>query len=376
AVQAQCLALNKVFVEVGRLAPGKLQQVPVVVQGEEDAGTSAFTIDLAEKFVAEHFDRMKRSLLSQNRLNSSKALKDARSALIEQLDLAKCTREIEQVRVMSAAASAFVAMGQLPKKLNPVIRSIMDSIKTEDIEYLQHRSANAVADLIETCSTSGKIVAVDKLIKNLCRFLCVDTSESPEFFRNESLKDIILSLKRDEERGPKDTLNREAEVKAARIKRRGAQFALAELCTRFGGDLLSKVPKLHECMIQPLTANFALPDHVQHFEPEVGQDIVDSLSILRSLIPQIHHDLHPQIIEVFPHIIKALESTFSVIRHAAARGFAAICKYIPIKGLQIVIETILPMLNDADNVKRRQGAIEFIFCKHSFAALKLNLDLV
>ena len=118
---------------------------------------------------------------------------------------------------------------------------------------MQKRSAYSIASLISFCSSNNRKAAAEKLTKNLNAFLCVDTSEVPEFHRNAGLEDIILSLRKEEDR--KDHADQaafERESREARIKRRGAKEALEQLALTFGPRLFESVPKLRECIQEPL----------------------------------------------------------------------------------------------------------------------------
>jgi len=79
----------------------------------------------------------------------------------------------------------------------------------------------------------------------------------PEFHRNASLEDAILSLRKEEDRKDhQDQAAFEREAKEARIKRRGAKEALEQLAVRFGNTLFDNVPKLKECIEEPLKQAF------------------------------------------------------------------------------------------------------------------------
>lgn len=122
---------------------------------------------------------------------------------------------------------------------------------------LQKRSASSIASLVSFCSLTGRKGAAEKLTKNLNAFLCVDTSEVPEFHRNAALEDVILSLRKEEDRKDhQDQVTFEREAREAKIKRRGAKEALEQLSLGFGYSLFENVPKLKECIEDPLKQVF------------------------------------------------------------------------------------------------------------------------
>lgn len=122
------------------------------------------------------------------------------------------------------------------------------------------RSARAIAAFIELCSMPNSPVKTnpsDKLVKNLCTFLCQDESRTPIFARGKSVKRGILTLVHNPARGEatkesKDMIVETDAVKSARLVYRGAQMALSQLAATFGDDLLDKVPKLWSCMTEAL----------------------------------------------------------------------------------------------------------------------------
>ncbi|GAO48421.1 hypothetical protein SAICODRAFT_21270 [Saitoella complicata NRRL Y-17804] len=364
-VRGQCHALHNTFIQDGKIKPSSVPTIAVVVQGEPEAGPNAFSLEDAEKIVSVEFDKLKKMIKGPDKIMSAKPLADAKASALNAIAEAREAKEKHDVMVFAAAAAAYVAMGQLPAKLNPVIRSIMDSIKKEENTVLQRRSAAAVATLVELCATGGKGAASDKMIKNLCAFLCVDTSETPEFMRHIKLQDVIFSLKKeDREAAMPETGEHEREAREARTKRRGAQAALEEMAERFGMQLFEKAKKLRDCMFEPLSKAFSgpqLPAEISDPQSAFGQEVVDGFSVLKALVSKIHPDLCGSVVQQFPLIIKALEAPYSVIRYAASKSFATVCKTSTIEGMQAVIEKVLPMVSDPHNVKRRQGGMECIY---------------
>ena len=93
--------------------------------------------------------------------------------------------------------------------------------------------------------TSSKKVVVDKVVGNLVKFYCADSSETPEFHYHEKVGDGVLSLRKDEDIADhKDPAKFEREARAARLQRRGAQEALDGLSLVFGASLFKDVPVL------------------------------------------------------------------------------------------------------------------------------------
>src|SRR5271169_6133657 len=237
-------------------------------------------------------------------------------------------------------------------------------MQTEENEALQKRSANAIAQLISICVKQGRTKVSDKLIKNLSAFLCVDTTETPEFHPYQELEESILSLKREEEKKtPKDLATFAKAANEARIKRGGAQAALEELSTAFGAELFTKVPRMKECMSAFTIKGFSegFPDDITCDSSTFGQSIIDEFSVLRTLLAKLHPHLIIQLEDMYPHMVQAIQCRFSVIRFAAARCFASMCKANLTSGMKFMVESILPIVTDQHDIKRRQGATECIY---------------
>lgn len=130
---------------------------------------------------------------------------------------------------------------------------------------LQARSASAIATFIDICSSPASTLRTnpsDKIVKNLCTFLCQDVSRTPIFATSKSTSTGIFSLEFKPARGlavkeTKESLRVSDEAVAAKLVFRGAQLALSELADRFGENLLERVPKLWGCMSDALLTTFA-----------------------------------------------------------------------------------------------------------------------
>lgn len=365
AVRTQCQSLFNVFVDAGKVSRSKIPTIAVVVQGEPGAGPDAFSLQTAYKLGTETFEKLKRGMSTANRITASQVLNDANRNVMHAIEEAEAIRAARDISIHAACASSYVYLARLPKKLNPIIRSMMESIKGEEEQLLQKRIALSVANLVTSFMEVGKTSAADKIIKNLCGFLCVDTSEVPEFHHNEALEDVILSLRKEESKvDVADAIAHQRDVKAARIKRLGGRTVLQILAERDGSSLFTLLPKLKDCMFGPLvylSTPDQLPSDLKSPESTVGQEIIDALSVIRALLPFVSADLYKEFLPYFRPIENTLSSKFSVLRYAAAKCFATICSVITMEGMTSLVEHILPMVSDALNLHSRMGAIECIY---------------
>lgn len=362
--RAQCHSLLNTFRDHAHVAPSRLPTLAVVVQGDPEAGPNAFSLADAEKIIGSDFDRLKKNLTPAQRITATQVLTDTRTTAQYAVDEARAMREQRDMRVLAAAAGALVAMRDIPKKPGHIIKSMMDSVKKEENVELQQRSATAVASLIEHYTAATKRGPVDKIIGNLVKYCCVDTSETPEFLHNAQLEKSILSLRKEEDRRDHpDAAKFEREAKEARIMRRGAKDTLEQLTVKFGPQLMEKIPNLAALVERPLKDAMEgdLPDNITNPDNELGQEVVDGLSTLRALLPKFDPGLYPWVIGLMPLIAKALQCRLAVIRYAAAKCFATICSVITVDGMTMLVEKVLPTINNSLDVHHRQGAIECIY---------------
>ncbi|KAG5519323.1 hypothetical protein PMAC_001948 [Pneumocystis sp. 'macacae'] len=353
-LRSQCYALCNTFIENGNLEPSDIPHISMVVQGEVNAGSDAFSLKDAEKIVDDDFNRLQNMILPIYKAHAYKTLVEAQKNVRDAIKIAKNAKFLNDVQIMAAIACTLVSTKELPKKLNPIIRAIMDSIKNEESLVLQTHSAKSLTDLVDLCASSHP-GAIDKLINNLCTFLCLDTSEIPEFYCNKTLQKCILSLKKDQEDQCSKDISYEKNSKEVYIKKNGARLVLINIAKTFGKNLFEKIPRLYACIFKSIELVFnedsGLLKDVNEQNSVLGQNIIDGLSILRILVSYFSESLYPL----------ALECEFSVVRYAAARCLATICSVITIEAMNEVISHVLPLLKDADNVIRRQGAVELIY---------------
>lgn len=363
-VRAQCTQLLNTFRDVGKVSQSRLPVLAVVVQGEAEAGPDAFSIQTAEKCVNEDFERLKKAMAAGQRLIATQALNEARENVKEVIDTANTLKEQRDVRIRAAAASALVSMKVSPKKPSHIIKGMMDSIKKEENVELQQRSAASVARLVQLFAEGGRSGPAQKVVSNLTKFSCIDTSETPEFSPNAAFTNNILSLRKEEDRRDHpDAAKFAQEAKAARITRRGAKEALEQLSAIFGINLLEKVPTLRSIMEDPLQHAFAgdLPADCRDPEQQVAQAAIDGMSVLRALTPTLNKGLYPFVIQLMPLIIKALHSELSVFRYMAAKCLATVCSVITVEGMTMLVEKVLPSISNPIDLNFRQGAIESVY---------------
>ena len=363
--RARCQALLNVFREQGKVPLSKIPKIPVIVQGDKQAGPSAFSVANAETIVDHDFERIKRSMSSAQRLTSAQALNEGRAEVVAGVEEAQKAKSARDVQVRAAASGALIAVREIPKKPGKLIKGLMDSVRAEENVDLQLRSCRSVASLLEYYASGAAPSKgpAEKIVGNLVKFYCIDTSDTPEFVPNAELRDAILSLRKEEDhKDHQDTVKYEAEARAARNTRRGAKETLDRLSMSFGPDLFNHAPTIRAKIEGPLQRTFAEASaEAESISPEHGQDTVDAFSILRLLLPTLHADLHPFVEDMLPFVLRALRSPYSVFRYAAAKCFATLCNVWTVKGMTILVEKVLPSIGNPLYLEYRQGAIETVY---------------
>lgn len=363
-VHSEVRALFSAFTTEGKVKKDRIPDLPSRV--DPLGGGDAFTLDTARRAVGPTFDALTGLVKAKAALAN---LRDRQKKVLASVGYFGAMKERLDVQVAAGVAGALIALGTMPPKLGPVVKAVMDAIKKEESELLQTRAAESVGALVAFCCSPNFSLPVnptDKVLKNLFTFLNSDVSVTPVFSTNT---DDILSLKdvpppQQTKKGIAAPEETEEQI-AARIMRRGALGALGAIARRFGPELFTTVPKYWEgisAALQMADSDVATLDArlAPEGEPAKGQDLIDTLTSLRLVAPQLDPKLHSQVDGLFPPLIVALQSSFTVVRNAAARTVAALCDVATEEAMRIVVDGIVPLVGDAERVHSRQGAVEAI----------------
>ncbi|KAJ7915484.1 SNF2 superfamily chromatin remodeling protein [Mycena leptocephala] len=330
-------------------------------------------IDVAQNAVGALYTRLKDSL-GRTKKRELGVIAEKRLKIVASIERYVDVKAQHDIRVSAAFAAAFVAFRSTPDKVSPVVKGIMNGIKNEDNIDLQTRSAVAVASFIEFCTRHNISQPPDKIVKNLCTFLCQDVEQTPAFALTRKLTEGILSFQdankaatNGKEVKDKDKIAdapKPDEASKTRLSRRGAGLAFDQLSAKFGARLLDVIPNMWQFMAGGLISAFQ-PDSPaesdDRIQKEFGQDVIDSLSVLEAVVPTFHPDLWPKLAETFPMMHIALTSRFAIIRQSAARCFATLCDVMTSEAMRYVIENIVPLLGDPLVLANRQGATELMY---------------
>ncbi|KAJ1024814.1 hypothetical protein NDA16_002854 [Ustilago loliicola] len=381
-IQAECQGLYNSFQRDAKVPKAKIPALPTTV---DPLGmmVDAFTIDTAKHVAQSGFE----TLLSQSGSKAKKAalplLEDRQRKLIAAIGFYQANKEKQDTQVFASIAGAVISLKVLPSKLNPVIRSIMNSVKFEENLDLQTHSARSVAKLIEYCvSPVAKSNPSDKIVKNLCAFVCQDTTRVAIFANSKNEREGILSINEPAvvAKGPgrtstKDEAVESEEVLQGKLIRRGAVAALVQLADLFGERLFDVVPMLWQCMSSALLSTFgstaAEADAKIAQQDDLGQSILDACAILDVNLPNLKGQLCDKVVELLPALTLAIQSGFAVIRSAAAKCFAVVASCLTEVALKHVVEQVVPLVADATSITNRQGSVELIY--HTVQQLDLKI---
>ncbi|KAB1271235.1 TATA-binding protein-associated factor 172 [Camelus dromedarius] len=326
--------------------------------------------------------------------------------------------QVLQLRVHTFAACAVVSLQQLPEKLNPIIKPLMETIKKEENTLVQNYAAQCIAKLLQQCTTRTPCPN-SKIIKNLCSSLCVDPYLTPSVTcpvptqsgqenskGSNSEKDGmhhtvtkhrgIITLYRHQKAAFAITSRRGPTPKAVKaqiadlpaggsgnilveldeaqkpylVQRRGAEFALTTIVKHFGGEMAVKLPHLWDAMVGPLRStidinNFGVPaDGKSLLEKGDGsaQELVNSLQVFETAAVSMDSELHPLLVQHLPHLYMCLQYPSTAVRHMAARCVGVMSKIATMETMNIFLEKVLPWLGAIDDNIKQEGAIEALAC--------------
>ncbi|WVW85765.1 hypothetical protein I302_107803 [Kwoniella bestiolae CBS 10118] len=375
-IYTECHALLNAFNVEGKISKDRIPSLPSRLDPLSTA-PDVFSLATAQQAVGPTFEGLSKILSKPAQKVALGSLKDRQRKVMGSIGYFSVMKERYDTQVMAGIASALVALRVMPSKIGPVIKSLMDAVKKEENEILQTRAASSVAAFIEYTTTplfTGRVNPSDKVVRNLFTFLCSDTSVTPIFAPGPSASSGIITLKDEKvaaasaaKKGSgKDIVEESEEQIAARVTRRGALEAFKALADKFGDRLFEGVPKFWEGITAALLAHFGDGVNIDEVDKllsentQAGQDIVDCLTSLRLIVPQLDPSLHRQLQTLLPPVIAALQSTFAVIRHTAAKCLAAMCDVMLNEGMKKVVDDIVPLVGDATRVSSRQGAVEAI----------------
>jgi len=156
----------------------------------------------------------------------------------------------------------------------------------------------------------------------------------------------------------------------AALARRGAEFALQSAAQIFGRDLFQGLPTMWQFIDDGLTssssqlllvqAKFPLDSDVCLFPtaPNASEDAqVMAMMILLTVAPAAHLELKPQMVLLLERLIARVARGDSLkLRFVACKSLAVVAKHSLPESMNIILKSLIPLLQDPKSVSNRQGA--------------------
>ncbi|KAG6911440.1 hypothetical protein DXG01_014514 [Tephrocybe rancida] len=315
-IHIDCISLLQSFSVDCKLP---LSSIPFLGSEIDTTGTrpGCFTVETAQNAVGSMYTRLKDSL-GRTKKRELLAIAEKRSKVVSSIDRYLDVKAQHDIRISAAFAAAFVAFKSTPDKVSPVVKGIMNGIKNEENLDLQTRSAVAVSSFIEFCTTHNISQPPDKIVKNLCTFLCQDVERTPTFAYTRTFTDGVLSFqsssltvsngKPPDKEKEKDKQEGKDDVIKAQLSRRGAGLAFDQLSATFGPRLLVVIPSMWQSMAGGLLS-------------ALQTDIVHRLDI-KAL---------PYVIFMVVPILGRMSDVDEDIRSTATNTFASLVKMVPLE---------------------------------------------
>ncbi|KAK7263812.1 hypothetical protein RJT34_31409 [Clitoria ternatea] len=362
---------------------GMFNELLTAAQIKLDSLSVDDAISFASKIPAMCSDSSASESLGKNIMDD---IESCKQRLLTTSGYLKCVQSNLHVTVTSAVAAAVVWMSEFPTRLTPIILPLMASIKREQEEILQMKSAEAIAELMYHC-VARRPCPNDKLIKNICSLTCMDPSETPQaksICTMESIDDQGLLSFRTPVTKQKSKVHVLAGEDRSKVEgflsRRGSELSLRLLCEKFGASLFDKLPKLWDCLTEVLKPSFSeslvVTDERQLTiaieSVNDPQTLINNIQVVRSVAPFLNEELKPKLLTLLPCIFKCVQHSHVAVRLAASRCITSMAQSMTVKVMGAVVENAIPMLEDASSVYARQGAGMLI----SFLVQGLGVELV
>jgi TATA-binding protein-associated factor len=116
---SECLGLYQVFQQQGKVPAATIPTL----------NREGFTLARAQQAVKADFEALVPHIGRGLKKSALPVLEERRRKVIADIGLLQESKERQDVQLMAAAGAAVIVLGAIPAKLNPLIRSIMNSIK-------------------------------------------------------------------------------------------------------------------------------------------------------------------------------------------------------------------------------------------------------
>lgn len=289
------------------------------------------------------------------------------------------------ISVLSSLSCALISWHHIMwPDLSILIKPLLESLEHELDENLQDRSIEyldlLIHSLLEDVDKNSSVIdnVISKLKLLLNRRIPKSVQDSPsdeapkiiflgnlqrqaqmtKAFRRQSTVSNSSSVKRPFSMVTSSEIESNDSQEACIVANRGSKNLFAKLTSGLGADFGKKLPKLWHFINKDLIS--AIDAHLdQDRDDEADQGLLERLNILAYLMEHLDHQLRPNLVTIFPHLVLLLKSESAQIRHYATLCIGLVSKLMMGQIIDVLSEKIIPLL-DSNSVIERCGAIEAV----------------
>ena len=118
----ECIALLSAFNVEAKISKDKIPSIPL----------DHFDLLTAQEVVGRHFDALAGLMTPKLAKTALPALKDRQRKVMGSIGYFSVMKERYDVTVTAGVAGALIAVGEMPPKIGPVIKAVMDSVRVSE----------------------------------------------------------------------------------------------------------------------------------------------------------------------------------------------------------------------------------------------------
>jgi TATA-binding protein-associated factor len=244
--------------------------------------------------------------------------------------------------VATAVAYIHVSLGTRPQSGDLLFAFLMKYLLNEREEILQQRVAEALARLMFFLRSDSQSEHTNRIVwEQLTRALCSNTRE--KVYQVPDANEFLETQEKEFQMSDKDEIQ-------DKISQKGAKFALEAIARVFGPQLFVHLPQLNVMIAASFTSSGDVAP------------LIDSLHVVRVMAPFVHSALHANLVELMQKMAEFVPSVsnHSGIRKEFAMTFAVLCRVIGVKAMEVILTTLLPMLQNPTSETTRLCIVESV----------------
>lgn len=276
-------------------------------------------------------------------------------------------------RSLSMLSAGLVTLGYLGvdgRKLSPIIKSLMEGLRSEENRSFQNDFSYFVVLLLQKLVSSDNEAerrAAMKICSNACGYIVADISKVP------LLKDKFFQENEDVSFRFSPSFN-EYEKKShedVKLARRGGEFFAANIAKMFGDELLDSFPVFLDLITTQLL-QLSHYENVDSLDQETFQRIANAVELCSIFSEHVAVGLLKRVIFdkaggiIYP-ILRLLTSKNPGMRFVASNCIGKLVSLVytrqifDFSPMETIIENILPMMGDTASDVDRVGISELVY---------------